>query len=361
MREKNKNPIASYLKLPQFTTMNVIDGQAGLILYASLIFYSLTIDNILNIIVLLILAGVTIAMVVGDNGILTRAKEAKSATEIAEENEKRELARAEAAMNIENTTYEGVTIPAGFAPTRIDGENKVEDGLVITDSEGNEFVWIPVDEENYKRNLEYDGYDDSYKIVDDDNYLPDGINNEKEAILKENIKGFYISRYEAGKEEQANGTVELVSKKGANVWVHISQEESKLRSKEFINNSNVKSALISGIQWDSVMSFVDGKEDASESGSKFNVQEFSPSRHTGKIELTGQNLADKVCNIYDLEGNCYEFTAEKRDLSDEIEKRIFCRGGTGLKPDGFAARRHDTIYTIDNGDADTFRFVLYVM
>ena len=61
MRGKNRKPIASCLKLPQFTTMNVIDGQAGLILYASLIFYSLTIDNILNIIVLLILAAVSIA------------------------------------------------------------------------------------------------------------------------------------------------------------------------------------------------------------------------------------------------------------------------------------------------------------
>ena len=36
------------LKLPQFTTMNAIDGQAGLIIYTSLIFYSLTLDNILN-------------------------------------------------------------------------------------------------------------------------------------------------------------------------------------------------------------------------------------------------------------------------------------------------------------------------
>lgn len=51
MREKNRKPIASYIKLPQFTTMNVIDGQAGLIIYASLIFYSLTIDNILNTII----------------------------------------------------------------------------------------------------------------------------------------------------------------------------------------------------------------------------------------------------------------------------------------------------------------------
>ena len=50
--------------------MNVIDGQAGLIIYTSLIFYSLTIDNILNIIVLLILVGISISMLTGQNGIL---------------------------------------------------------------------------------------------------------------------------------------------------------------------------------------------------------------------------------------------------------------------------------------------------
>ena len=67
MRENNRNSIASIGKLPQFTTMNVIDGQAGLVIYSSLIFYSLTIDNILNIIVLLILAGVSITMLTGQN------------------------------------------------------------------------------------------------------------------------------------------------------------------------------------------------------------------------------------------------------------------------------------------------------
>lgn len=81
MRENNRKPIEKCRKkLPQFTTMNVIDGQAGLVIYSSLIFYSLTIDNILNIIVLLILAGVTIATLTGDNGILTRTEQAKKAT-----------------------------------------------------------------------------------------------------------------------------------------------------------------------------------------------------------------------------------------------------------------------------------------
>ena len=88
MRENNRKPIEKCRrKLPQFTTMNVIDGQAGLMSYSSLIFYSLTIDNILNIIVLLILAAVSIATLTGENGILTRAQDAKTNTEIAEEKE----------------------------------------------------------------------------------------------------------------------------------------------------------------------------------------------------------------------------------------------------------------------------------
>lgn len=58
MSENNRNPIEKCRKrLSQFTTMNVIDGQAGLVIHASLIFYSLTIDNILNIIVLVRIMG----------------------------------------------------------------------------------------------------------------------------------------------------------------------------------------------------------------------------------------------------------------------------------------------------------------
>ena len=78
MRENNRNSIEKCRKkLPQFTTMNVIDGQAGLISYFSLIFYSLTIDNILNIIILIILATITINIAFGDNGLIKRAEQAK--------------------------------------------------------------------------------------------------------------------------------------------------------------------------------------------------------------------------------------------------------------------------------------------
>ena len=63
MREKNRKPIASIKKLPQFTTMNVIDGQA--------------VDNILNIVILIILATITINIAFGDNGLIKRAEQAK--------------------------------------------------------------------------------------------------------------------------------------------------------------------------------------------------------------------------------------------------------------------------------------------
>ena len=81
MREKNRKPIASIKKLPQFTTMNVIDGQAGLISYFSLIFYSLTIDNILNIVILIILATITINAAFGEGGLIEKAQQAKNLTE----------------------------------------------------------------------------------------------------------------------------------------------------------------------------------------------------------------------------------------------------------------------------------------
>ena len=79
MNRKNRNSIASCLKLPQFITMNVIDGQAGRVRYYSLIFYSLTINNILNIIILLILATISIQALT-QTGLFQNANRAKLET-----------------------------------------------------------------------------------------------------------------------------------------------------------------------------------------------------------------------------------------------------------------------------------------
>ena len=103
---------------------------------------------------MLILAGVTIATLTGENGILTRANDAREQTEQAEEDELRKLTALEAATNLENRLYtdkneDTVTIPAGFAVSQVEGENTIDDGLVVIDKNGNEFVWVPVSQENF--------------------------------------------------------------------------------------------------------------------------------------------------------------------------------------------------------------------
>ena len=130
MRGKNRKTIASYLKLPQFTTMNVIDGQASLkIIYSSLIFYSLTIDNILNIIVLLILAGVTVITLTGENGLLTKLSKAQEDQKIAEAREEIELA-LQALVIDERTAVPALSNEqrAGIVQANLKTESTVEVG-----------------------------------------------------------------------------------------------------------------------------------------------------------------------------------------------------------------------------------------
>ncbi len=99
---------------------------------------------VITIIVLLILAGVSIATLTGDNGILVKAQTAKEKNDVAEKEETQKLLQAEANMNFEETEYNGVTIPAGMAPTRKEGESTVDEGLIAVDKNGNEWVWIEV-------------------------------------------------------------------------------------------------------------------------------------------------------------------------------------------------------------------------
>ena len=179
----------------------------------------------------------------------------------------------------------------------------VSQGLVITDEEENDFVWIPVISENqYIRNTSYIDINISQNVIDDTDYLPTGVEIsegkkegqvEKEMIV--NAGGFYIARYEAGRE----GTDTLIIKKGATVWTNITQTEAKLKAKTFINNEHVKSGLITGIQWDVTMAFVNDKIDGTEN--VYDVETFSSERHLGSGGTSGQNEADKVCNIESIE------------------------------------------------------------
>ena len=362
---------------------------------------------VITIIVLLILAGVSIAMLTGENGILSQAQRAKTETENAAANEAARLdeynqimdnwinggtttgggngpSKDEEGFFEENSTINGgegsannPTIPEGFRPIDENGaewgdgtnpptEEDVSEGLVIEDRSGNQFIWVPVTGE-YKRNTSYASTNVSAKAYTDTGYLPDGIqptpddrtnneNAEREAIVGEGkAGGFYISRYEAGKETSGD-TNKLVSKSGATVWNSIPQADCKTEAKKFINNDNVKSALCSGIQWDMTMAFVNGKQD----GTNNNTSDVTVNGDRGGSSraTSGQHVADRVCNIFDLEENYYEYVAEMSSCN--TNSPFVVRGGdSGSGTTSQASDRHS-----GNGGAGTyvsFRFVLYVM
>ncbi len=98
---------------------------------------------------LIILAGVSIAMLVGENGIITQAQRAAQETEQAQVEEQKQLAMLDAATHLSDYKYTDVSgtevnIPAKFAVSQIEGENTLANGLVIIDINGNEYVWIEV-------------------------------------------------------------------------------------------------------------------------------------------------------------------------------------------------------------------------
>ena len=378
---------------------DIVKNQTGITLIALVI----------TIIILLILAGVSIAMLTGNNGILTQAKLAKENTELAKEDEENKLADTNEYINEQlgnavpgeivsetkkdnyvDSNGDKATVPAGFTVSKIAEEQKISEGLVIYDipdeelanvdwttknSDGaynvqtlyNQFVWIPVaSAEKYQRDFSYPSCYDSNidttpinSTFTDTGYLPTDIqpttdsatNNEiaeRAAVLKYN--GFYIARYEAGKDN-----TNIIIKQNSTVYVSETQESFKTIGKTMYGDSStyVKSAICSGIQWDMVMKFVDGKADGN--GNTYDVRIINLDRHTGNKAETGKNLADKVQNIYDLEGNCTEYVAEKNNTS----KPFVYRGGRCYSD----SRDRVSVRDSYNGYADnigTFRSVLYI-
>ena len=189
---------------------------------------------VITIIVLLILAGVSISMLTGQNGILTQAQNAKQTTEESTEKEKRQLSQVEASTHLENYDYTDAeentaTIPAGFAVSNVEGENLVSKGLVIIGTTGNEYVWIPCTTDSndtnklqYKREETAWGIEDDNETtaikdeltltgvtpseVEDGNGITTTVLNEIVEQVKTEIAsvdangGYYIGRYETGNE-----------------------------------------------------------------------------------------------------------------------------------------------------------------
>ena len=383
----------------------------------------------ITIIVLLILAGVTIATLTGDNGILKKAGDAKTQTEQAKEDENFKIAIAgsygtdgklnlkdlkdnlknqgiltnsnefplEVTVNgekkkidangniigsiqslktkgtvfkdtttLEDTYGNQVTIPKGFKIAS-DSATEVTGGIVIEDATytktiGSQFVWIPVGTgENAikKANKEtveielgrYDFTKNSDGTITTSEYSGSNTedttashNSSRENAIAKDIEkfktsansnhGYYIGRYEAGvvdynssvstsnSNNETNWTgytgdnIKLVCKKEQQVWNYVTQNKaSKLSRDMYGSEAKVTSDLINSYAWDTAIVFIQkcGTESNSSTYSKTDGQSSTSTREpqtTGTNILKATSKVDKQCNIFDMAGNCFEWTTE---------------------------------------------------
>ena len=339
---------------------------------------------VITIVILLILAGVTIATLTGENGILTKASDAKTETEEGKEDELRRLTALEAAINIEGTMHiekdtetgevkEEVKIPAGFAVSQVEGENSVENGLVIIDKNGNEFVWVQVDgilEEdgtiddvvNNEKILlgrydfdssgtpsEYSGIyiEENSRNTDDLLNYGNTIANDIEGFIdsvREN-GGYYIARFEAS--QGTNGKAE--SKYDKAVWNNITQPNASKACQNLYET--IDSDLVNSYAWDTTLLFIQKYSGDIDYSRQKPLQDTLA--NTGKA--TDGTIYDVRCNIYDMSGNCYEHSTETRNQSGTC---ISPRGGSYWRTNDYTSFRG---WGSSKSEVEhwTFRTILY--
>ena len=103
------------------------------------------------------------------------------------------------------------------------------------------------------------------------------------------------------------------------------------------------------------MAFVNGKQDGA--GNTIDVT-VNKDRGGSSPASSGQHSADRMCNIFDLEENYYEYVAEMGSCS--TDNPFARRGGRsgGLYINQASYRYYDNFSA---SDYSSFRFVLYVM
>ncbi len=368
-----------------------------------------------TIIVLLILAGVAINLTIGQNGIFTRAQNAVNKYEQASLNEQDEMDKAvnfiDKYMNGGNddkddeVKVEGVTIPKGFyyvGGTKADGivisDNPADENVYSKEKHadqanipgdglvGNQFVWVPVETPADFKTYEgyYYGEEDNELYMcyepSQEGYRYDGEETEYNLMklsVEEN-EGFYVARYEAGKEN-VNGVDTVVSKKEATVWnriawgdsmTSIGTEGAVAKAQGMYTNKEeyaVTSTLIYGAQWDAIMAWIDPNYKTTsceadsfvrDSTGKGNYNE-SANTNTWKGGVATCGISDnyRVKNIYDLAGNVSEWTMEAYSTDNRVR-----RGGNYSVPGsgGPASGRGGNNPNYDSSDSIGFRVALYL-
>ena len=359
---------------------------------------------VVTIVVLLILAGVSLNAIFSENGIIKRAQDAQNKMDQATQNDLDSINELNNWIDgkINGTTGGGttggdanpsttpkistlvgkvvdkntkaedaygnkITIPKGFKilehnPTSSTGAvtynytnseetgehiPAVQDGVVIEDKDGNQFVWVPVgtikNKDNTTNTITLGRYSDF--TAKNGEYTPAQVasveNCTQEVVISTYYKelstfregnsatnstaqnatardlktfietsltngGYYIARFEASKNTTTN---KIESQYNKTVLTSITQPTAAELAREMYgevkeNNELVyASDLINSYAWDTAIIFIQiysTGADASTYASKNKSTSFAN---------TGRNN-DKYCNIWDMSGNAFEWTTE---------------------------------------------------
>ena len=366
---------------------------------------------VVTIVVLIIIAGVTLSLTIGNGGIMKRAKTAVNdyaSQDTKEEKHFNDLADwvdkngnesgiAKVPVNTkteENGTINGKkpgtnnpVIPGGYTPidagdakwgngSSAPTQDSVDHGLVIKDDSNNEWVWIPVEasvlSSMYATSNEgialsgdvgvttkmytktttigrtgdtytiprstpnttgwrepdlivgsdsasYDKKESYYKTIlgyDTPKAMAEAFTSDYANMIASIQKygGFYIGRYELSNEGVQKGKATLTNTN----WYNLYKKCTTLNASD-----KVESKMIWGIQWDLACDFISKKgeqKSITNSAAWGNYRDSIAPANTGNYEKdangyaikknTGSNEAWKANNIYDLAGNCNEWTQE---------------------------------------------------
>ncbi len=226
-------------------------------------------------------------------------------------------------------TYQNPIIPKGFKaindpavwPT---GWN---DGLVIQDESGNQFVWVPVD----GTAVPYAKWCTTgvSHLATTDEAVPAGFSVTK---VTTTYGGFYIGRYESMFDYNL-GSPRAASKKSTNkiqgaswaaardlahdgyLWNYINYTDAKSFSYSMAASygydpNKVGTKLLNGTDWDTTVKWIKNAGINVSNSTAWGNHSDSPLAGHGFVQISGFSETWKAKNIYDLAGNVWEWTSE---------------------------------------------------
>ena len=265
---------------------------------------------VVTIVVLLILAGVSLSLVLRNDGIIGRAKESGTEYAKGKTNDQTDLNSAEDEIDKALGTYDPLkkipekTIEEAKADSMLESNEKskvkftdgtvvipekfkiasdsastVAGGVVIEDKSGNQFVWIPVASiSDYKRtaystNVETDTVDETTKSKQikpssSSTYYFTEAMPEDEKTSVETYYGYYIGRFEAGDKESTESKDERTSsssqdntvtiKKGQTLYNYVTktQAENLVKGMKEKQGYTATTKLCSSYAWDTAIAFI---------------------------------------------------------------------------------------------------------